>query len=398
MAKSKYHVGLEIGTSSTRVVVAEVKPDLSVKILGLGQSKSAGVKKGEIYNISQARSVIRATILEAEQASEIQIASVFLAVTGGHIKGVNNRGYLTLESETEIAEQDVIDVEDAASDIKIPDDHAYIHTLARHYRLDGQDFRISPAGMIGKNLEAELHLIHGKKSRVQSAMKVTLETTEVIEDLVFAPIASAQIGVSREQKEAGALVVDIGGGTTDYALYINGSVYCSGCIPIGGEHITNDIHLAAKIPPANAEKLKIEFGDVSDEQRDRPGVVPVMDIFGLDVADLEYKRLNFVMRSRLEELFRVLHKSLPNGILKHIGAGVFLRGGVSKTKGIVDVVNRVFALPVHLPGSGVNTSNKYADDPELYTVLGLIYYAQILDEEEPPESKTPLGFLKSLFG
>lgn len=400
MAKCKYHVGLEIGTSFTRMVVAEVKPDLSVKILGLGQSKSAGVRKGEIQDFNQVRACIKSTLLEAEDLSDVKIGRVFLAVTGGHIQGVNNRGtYRLPDDNTEISEGHVIEVEDIASDTNIPNENAYVHTLARKYRLDGQEHRISPVGLYGKTLDADFHLVHGIKSRIQNTLKIVRECAIDIEDIVFSPIASAQVALNREKKEEGAFVIDIGGGTTDYALYLNGAIFASGCIPIGGDHITNDIHLVTHVPLSKAEKIKINYGDVSGSDESYGGVIRLDDEVGLDTPDIEKEILNKVIRSRIEEILNILESRLPEGVFSYIGTGVYLTGGVSLTKGIGTLVKEKFDLPVYKPEQeDLSGATAYFKDPQLFTVLGLIRYAQILEHEDDSSKSGPLSFLSKLFG
>ncbi len=400
MAKSKYHVGLEIGTTTTRVVVAEVKPDFSARILGLGQSKSAGVRKGEIQDIKQARACIKATLLEAEDLSDVEISNVFLAVTGGHIRGINNRGVYRLpDDNTEICEYDINEVEDIASDTSIPDNHGYIHTLSRNYRLDGQEYRIAPIGMTGKTLEADFHLVHGIKSRIQNTMRVARECALEVEDIVFSPIASAQVSLDRKSKEAGAIVIDIGGGTTDYALYIQGALFASGCIPIGGEHITNDIHLVSHIPLAKAESLKLKEGDISGSPQSMKGTILVEDEVNLKNCEIERSVLNQVIKYRIREILEILVSRLPEGILNYIGTGVYLTGGVSKTVGISSIVGEIFQLPVYRPEQVEHSgSTAYFKDPQLFTVLGLIRYAQILEQNDSNEPSGPLGFLSKLFG
>lgn len=399
MAKSKYHVGLEIGTSTTRMVVAEVKPDLSVKILGLGQSKSAGVRKGEIQDVNQARACIKATLLEAEDLSDIKIGCVFLAVTGGHIRGLNNRGTFRLPGENvEVMNDHIMEVEDIASDTSIPSDHGYIHTLSRNYRLDGQEHRTPPIGLFGNTLEADFHLVHGIKTRIQNTMRVAKECAIEIDDIVFSPLASAQVALNRERKEAGALVVDIGAGTTDYVLYVNGAIFASGCIPLGGDHIQNDIHLVTHVPLSKAEKLKLEYGDVSAEGQSATGTIRLDDEVGLDVPEIERSILNKVIAARLTEIFKILESRLPEGVIHHIGTGIYLTGGVSKTKGISKVVNDVFPLPVFRPEqTDLSGTTAYFKDPQLFTALGLIRYAQILDQGDKP-SPSPLNFFSKLFG
>lgn len=399
MAKSKFHVGLEIGTSNTRVVVAEIKPDLSIKILGIGQSKTVGVRKGEVVDLNLVRSCIKSSVLEAEDISRINVGSVFLAVSGSHLRGLNNSGTLDFSSaETVVTNRHVEEVEDLASDTAIPSENAYAHTLLRQYRLDDEVYRASsPEGMMGQTLVADFHLIHGVKAKFQNTMRAVRENSIEIEDIVFAPIASAQVVINRDQKERGALVIDIGGGTTDYILYANGSIFASGAIPIGGDHITNDIHLVTKIPMSTAEEIKKSQGNVSGSPESLEGMISIENELGLDIPDVDRKTLNLVIASRIRETLILLQKKLPEGALEHVESGIYLTGGVSMTHGIEKVVQEIFPYEVHAPDASAIEDLPYGENPQLSTVLGLIYYAQIIDQED--DSKPgPIGFLSKLFG
>jgi len=364
MAKSRYHVGLEIGTSTTRVAVAEIKPDLSVKILGIGETKSAGIRKGEIVDLNHARSCVKSTILEAEDISHIRVGGVFLALTGSHIHGMNNTGRIELSSEGAVVTEDhVREVEDMSSDANIGKDQSFIHTLMRQYKLDGEVHRLeSPAGFMGKTLEAESHLIFGIHTKFQNSMRLVAENSLEVDDIVFSPIASAQVVLNRENKDDGALVVDIGAGTTDYILYIDGLIYASGCIAIGGDHITNDIHLVTQVPMASAEQVKVDHGDVTGSTESHHGSIKVETELGHDIPDIDRKTLNLVIEARLQELFGVLAKRLPEGILDEVGAGIFLTGGVSQTPGIERVVKDIFSLEVTTPKKGDVNKMNYADN------------------------------------
>ena len=216
MAKSTIHVGLEIGTSKTCMVVGEVKADGSVKILGVGETKSVGVRKGEISDFHQVRTCVREALLEAEDFCDVDISSVVLAVTGSHIEGINNRGtYRLPEDANEVEEEHIDEVKEIAQDIAIPTDNVYLHNVVRKYILDDQQHATKPLGLIGKSLESDFHIIHGVRSRIQNSIKCVREIPLDVDEVVFAPIASAQIALNRERKDEGALVIDIGGGTTD---------------------------------------------------------------------------------------------------------------------------------------------------------------------------------------
>ncbi len=397
MAKSTIHVGLEIGTSKTCMVVGEVKADGSVKILGVGETKSVGVRKGEISDFHQVRTCVREALLEAEDFCDVDISSVVLAVTGSHIEGINNRGtYRLPEDANEVEEEHIDEVKEIAQDIAIPTDNVYLHNVVRKYILDDQQHATKPLGLIGKSLESDFHIIHGVRSRIQNSIKCVREIPLDVDEVVFAPIASAQIALNRERKDEGALVIDIGGGTTDYVLYINGAIEASGCIPVGGDHITNDIHLVTHIPLSKAEQVKKTEGDASGDPAKSVGVVTVNDENGFTENEIKRSLLNDVIRGRLEETLYFVKEKLPEEALKSVGTGVFLTGGTSLMRGIGELTNEVFGLPVYRPEqpevSGVQT---YFRDPQYSTAVGLIRFAQIL-EEENSHKKTNKGFMKRL--
>ncbi len=383
MAKSSIHVGLEIGTSKTCMVVGEVKPDGSVKILGVGETKSVGVRKGEISDFHQVRTCVREALLEAEDVCDVDISSVVLAITGAHITGVNNRGTFRLPDDaSEVEDEHIEEVKEIAQDIAIPAENVYLHNVVRKYMLDDQPHSTKPIGLIGKTLESDFHIIHGVRTRIQNSIKCVREIPLDVDEVVFAPIASAQIALNRERKAEGALVIDIGGGTTDFVLYLNGGIEASGCIPVGGDHVTNDIHLVTHIPLSKAELLKKTEGDVSGDPARSVGVVTVNDEKGFTESEIQRSLLNDVVRGRLEETFMLVKEKLPEGSLKSVGTGVFLTGGTSLMRGIGELANEVFGLPIYRPEqpeiSGVQA---YFRDPQYSTAVGLIRYAQVLEEE-----------------
>lgn len=383
MAKTKIHVGLEIGTTKTCMVVGEVKPDGSVKILGVGETRSAGVRKGEIADYPQARAGLKDALLKAEDICDVDISSVLLAVTGSHIEGVNNRGTFRLpDEEQEVHEGHIEEATEIARDLAIPGDHVYLHNFIRHYRLDGQEHTVSPVGLLGRALEVDFHIVHGIRTRIQNSIKCVREIPLEVDDVVFAPIATAQVALEREHKDAGALVIDIGGGTTDYVLYLKGAIAASGCIPVGGDHITNDIHLVTHIPLSRAEELKKTEGDASGDPARGIGKVKVLDDHGLEEAEIERSLLNAIINGRVEEIFDLVFERLPAGCLRSIGTGVFLTGGSSRMRGISELANEVFELPIYQTEQS-NISGVHANfrDPQYSTAVGLIRYAQILDAE-----------------
>ena len=229
MGKDNILVGLEIGTSKICVVVGEAKADGPIKILGVGMTPSRGVRKGEIVDFDTALSCVRDALAEAEDKSDVTIKNVFVGVSGGHIRSFNNRGCVNLpEDREEIEEIDCEDVAISARDVSIPQQNAFLHTILQHYYVDGQDGVLNPTGLLGRMLEADFHIIHGIGNRIKNAVRCVKEIGLEVEDVVFNGLASAQVVLSQQQKDLGALVIDIGGGTTDYILYVEGAVKQSG--------------------------------------------------------------------------------------------------------------------------------------------------------------------------
>ena len=385
---SKIHVGLEIGTSKTCIVVGEVKPDTAVKILGIGTTKTAGVRKGEIYDFPQASACLKDAMVKAEDASDVEIGSVYLAVTGSHIQGLNSRGTFRLpEGQSIVAPEHVEEARTIARDIHIPPDHVHLHPIIRKYLLDDLEHKTSPVGLYGKTVEADFHIVHGIGNRIQNSIALVRKALLEVDDIVFSPIATAQMALDQEQRERGALVIDIGGGTTDYALYLDGAIAASGCIPVGGDHITNDIHLVTGLPFSKSEKLKIMEGDASADPARSVGVAKLVDDRGFAEVEVRRSVLNEIIRQRLEETLRLVRQRLPEDAVKSIGAGIFLTGGTSLMRGFSELAFEVFRRDIYRPEppelSGVQASFK---DPQYATAIGLIRYAQILETERaaPP--------------
>jgi cell division protein FtsA len=400
--RTKIHVGLEIGTSKTCLVVGEVKADSAVKILGIGETKSAGIRKGEIYDYSQIRACLKDALAKAEDASDVEIGSVFLAVSGAHIQGVNHRGtYRLPDGDPVVSHDHVEEARTIAREVHIPHDHVYLHPIIRNYWLDGLEHSSSPVGLFGKTVEADFHVVHGIGTRIQNSIKLVREMPLEVDDVVFSPIATAQMALDREARENGALVIDIGGGTTDYALYIGGVITASGCIPVGGDHVTNDIHLVTGLPFSKAERLKITEGDASSDPVRSVGVARLTDDRGFAEVEVNRGVLNEVIRQRLEETLRLVLQRLPAKSLDAIGGGIFLTGGTSLMRGFSDLAFEVFSRDIYRPElpeiSGVQASFK---DPRYATVIGLIRYAQILETEKasPPGVIGKIGRMFWPFG
>ena len=264
-------VGLEIGTSKICAVVGEVNASGALNIVGLGQARSRGVRKGEIADASTVAEDIRGAIVEAEQMADAEIRSVYLGVTGGHIRGFSNRGvHPVISADREITREDVEDVIKNAKAINLPAENYVLHAIRQHFLVDGQDGIIDPVGMLGARVEVDMHVVHGNFNRLQNPIRVVKGLQLEVEAIVFNGLASALALLSNEQKELGAVVIDIGGGTTEYVVYNGGIVKHTGMIAVGGDHISNDLAYGLRVPLSKAEELKIQHGAAAVQDRCGP--------------------------------------------------------------------------------------------------------------------------------
>lgn len=386
MARDSIVVGLEIGTSKVCAVVGETRGDGTIRILGVGQAPSRGVRKGEIVDFETAGKCIREALVDAEEKSDVMIGSVYLGVTGGHISGFNNRGAVTIpEDRDEICEEDFEDVQASAREVSIPAPNMFVHSLLQHYYVDGQDGVLNPIGMLGRKLEADFHIIHGVATRIKNSVRCVKEVGPEVLDVVYNPLATAQVLLDQNQKSLGALVVDFGGGTIDYLVYSDGAVRQSGSLAIGGDHITNDISLGLRIPMAKAERLKVEEGSVIIGGS-RPGeTITLKDETGFAGKEIEREMLNTIIHCRVREAFELLKKRLEEeDNLPFLGAGMMLTGGVSLLKGINHLAEEIFGMPVHLThAQTVSGLTSAFENPQFSTAIGLIKYADAMQPERP---------------
>ena len=386
MAKSKIYAGLEIGTSTICVVVGEVLGNGSIKILGVGQAPSRGVRKGEIVDFETAQTCLNDALVEAEEKSDVEISNVYLAVSGSHIESLCNKGSIRIpeiDGVNEISEEDLDEVREIARDIKLPPENVFLHSIIRDYYVDGQEGVQNPVGRQGQVVEADYHIIHGIKTRLQNTIRCVREIPINVEEVVFSPIAAAQVMLKRDDKDRGALLIDIGGGVTDYVMYSGGSVAQSGCIGVGGDHITNDISVVMKIPLTRSEKLKIDHGCALPENDEDSSIVLDDDPLksGLEI---DKELLNQIINARATEIF----EQLKDRITKHdnldtLGAGVFLTGGASKLKDIDKLAEDILGLPVSLARiSSMSGASAPFENPQLATAMGLIRYAQMIESDK----------------
>jgi len=387
LSKEKIIVGLEVGTSKVCAIVGEVLDDGNIMVIGVGRANSEGVRKGEIINIDAAVERIHAAVSDAEESAGVEIHNVFASVSGGHIRSFNNRGTVAVTSdEREITEEEVRSVLLNAKAVNIPMDHVVIHAIRQHFFVDGHDGIQNPVGMIGAKLEADVHVIYGVRTRLQNTIKCIKHVPLDVANIAVAGFASALAVLTSEHQQLGAVVIDMGGGTTDYLVYSGGTIQHSGVIAVGGDHITNDIAIGLRIPMNRAETLKVEHGSVEIPPEDE--IITLKREVGLPDRQVSKLQLCRVMNLRAEETLRLVKQELEKQkLLEYLGAGVFITGGCARLRGLEPLANQVFGLPVHIGHSRtVGGPTSAIESPEYSTAIGLVRYAlgSQRDQHQPP--------------
>jgi cell division protein FtsA len=370
-------VGLEIGTSKICAVVGEVNDAGALSIVGVGQSRSRGVRKGEVASPAAAAEDVRNAIVEAEQMADVEIRSVYLGVTGSHVRGFTNHGVHPVASaDREITSDDVQDVVRNAKAINLPAENYVVHAIRQHFRVEGQDRILDPIGMFGARVEVDVHVIHGNFNRLQNPIRVVKGLLLEVESIVFNGLASALALLSTEQKELGALVIDLGGGTTEFVVYSGGIVKHAGVLAVGGDHVSNDLAYGLKVSLGRAEQLKVDHGAARVTEADKGSTLSHQDEHGLPLKTVNLEHLRRIMGLRLEETFELIEAQLAQaGLLDYLRAGVVLCGGGARVPGIQQLAEDVFQLPTQLGKTNSVSGLKSAlDQPEFATAIGLVKY------------------------
>jgi cell division protein FtsA len=331
--------------------------------------------------------------------ADVEIRSVYLGVSGGHIRGFNNRGvHPVVSADREISQDDVEDVVKNAKAINLPAENTVIHAVRQHFFVDGQDGITQPVGMLGARLEVDMHVIHGHANRLQNIVRLVRATSLEVDDVVFNGIATALALLTNEQKELGALVIDIGGGTTEFVVYSDGVIRHSGVLAVGGDHVSNDLAYGLKVPLSRAEKLKLEHGAAMPAEAAKGQTLSITNELGLELKRVNVGHLQRIMSLRLEELFQLIAQDLEQaGLTDYLRAGVFICGGGSRVPGIVQLAENVFQMNV-APGhataiSGLTTA---LDQPEFAAAIGLVKYGSLKNRRRAARP-TLMGGIKGVF-
>ena len=403
MAQSKILVGLEIGTTKTCMVVGEIRPDATATIIGIGEVKSVGVRKGEVAELSMARQCVCDAWQLAQDHADVDILNVFLSVTGEHIVGENNVGYFRLQdNESIIEDEHAYAAKEKAEKLELSKDRFIVNRELGGFSIDGGEPTRHPAGLGGRTIDVNSHIMHGIRSRLQNSLLCVRQVPLEVEDLVFAPLATAQMVLTRQQKDSGSLLIDIGGGTTDFICYKGGDVVASGCIPMGGNNINQEIARLTdqRVSFKAAEVLKRTegnaFGDIKDHS-----LAQYKSELGMHDVSIERGQLNRIIRNSLAAMLLQVRDRIPSELLNP-GMGIYLSGGTSFMRGLDGLCQYIFGgMPVHQPAPlppGHNHS--YLADPRYCTAIGLIRYAQRYDDDaiNPRSGNMLARFLKFLRG
>lgn len=387
--KNDFVVGLDIGTTKICAVVAQKDSNDgdTPRVIGVGITPSYGLRKGVVVNLESTIDSIEKAIELAEDMARVEIQSVFAGIAGGHIKSFNSRGTVPItHKDNEINSDDVNRVISMAKAISIPIDREVIHTIPQEFIVDGQGSIKDPRGMSGVRLEAEVHIVTGAITSAQNIVKCINRAGFEVEDIVLQPLASSMATLTQEEKDSGVILIDIGGGTTDVVLYLNGAVRHTYVLSLGGDHLTNDIAIGLKIPIGKAEEIKKRFGCArvsmvgEDEEFMLPGVI------GRAATRMNRRQLVEIIELRMEEIFDLVKQDIERtGYGELISSGVVLTGGTSLLKGSVEMAQDLFGVPVHLGvPRGVTGLVEVLDSPIYSTGVGLSQYGLKYRERGSP--------------
>ncbi|MDP2397210.1 MAG: cell division protein FtsA [Burkholderiales bacterium] len=344
----KLVVGLDIGTSKIVAIVAELKPEGGFEIIGMGSHPSRGLKKGVVVNIETTVNAIQRALEEAELMADCKIREVYTGIAGNHIKSFNSQGMVAIKDK-EVSQMDIDRVIETAKAVQIPNDQQILHVLNQEFIIDGQEDVREPLGMSGVRLEVKVHIVTGAVSAAQNIIKCVRRCGLEVNDLILQPLASSVAVLSDDEKDLGVCLIDIGGGTTDMAVFTHGAIRHTAVIPIAGDQITNDIAMALRTPTKDAEDIKQRYGCALSQLADPQEMVDVPGVGDRSTRQLSRKTLAEVIEPRVEELYSLVQSELRrSGYEELLSSGVVLTGGSSAMQGMVELGEEIFHMPVRI--------------------------------------------------
>lgn len=384
MAKKKqFLAGIDVGTTKICSTIARIV-DNRIEILGTGWAPSRGLKKGIVVSLSETIESIRMSLTESEKQSQTVVESAYVSVGGTYIRGMNSQGEAEVRSKNrEITDDDVGRAVAAATSLELSEKYQVIHVLTQNFKVDGQDGVLNPLGMNGHQLSVQLHLVLNASAVVQNIVNAVNKAGVLVDGVVVQQLASAEAVLSEDEKELGAVVVDIGGGTTDLAVYGHGSIWHSEVLPMGGDLITKDIAIGVKIPLQDAEQLKREAGNIFPESVPGEELIEISEVGSGRRRTMTRRQLCQIVQARSDEILQAVAKTIRTvGIQSQLVTGVVLTGGGSLLDGIVDRAEQILEMPVRI-GYPINVvrQDHPAFDPAYATGLGILKYAQDIQSQ-----------------
>ena len=381
-------VGLDIGTSKVAAIVGEVDPDGGVEVIGIGSHPSHGLRKGVVVNIESTVQAIQRATEEAELMSGVHIDSVYAGIAGSHIRGINSHGIVAIRDD-EVHTQDVDRVIDAARAVAIPADQRVLHVLPQEYLIDNQEGVKEPLGMSGVRLEAKVHLVSCAVNAAQNVTKCIERCGLTVNDLILEQLASSYAVLSDDERDLGVCLVDIGGGTTDIAVFTGGGIRHTAAIPIAGDQATNDIAMTLPTPTRHAEEIKIKYACALNKLVHPDETINVQGVGDRPPRTLPRQVVAEVVEARYEELFSLIKAELRRGGYEDvIASGIVLTGGSAQLEGVVELAEGVFEMPVNIGTPREVTGLKdIVSNPIYATGVGLLLYGRQEENRERNESK-----------
>ena len=388
-SQNRIIVGLDIGTSKVVALVAEVDADGQIEIIGMGSHPSRGMKKGVVVNIESTVQSVQRAIEEAELMAGCQIDSVYVGIAGSNVRSLNSHGIVAIK-DGEVIEADLERVLDAAQAVAIPADQKILHILPQEYVIDNQEGIREPLGMSGVRLEAKVHLVTCAVNAAQNIEKCIKRCGLSVDEVILEQVASSYSVLTDDERELGVCMVDIGGGTSDIAIFTEGSIRYTGVIPIAGDQVTNDIAMALRTPTQYAEEIKIKYACALTQLASADETIKVPSVGDRPPRDLSRQSLAEVVEPRYDELFTLVQAELRrSGFEDLIPAGIVLTGGTSKMEGVVELAEEIFHMPVRIGApSRVKGLTDIVRNPIYSTAVGLLEYGAVHSRQSNARSRS----------
>jgi cell division protein FtsA len=397
--KDKYIVGLDIGSTKTCALLAEMDND-QLRFLALGAAESKGLRKGLIVNLDSTVSSIRRAVEEAEGVANVPVESAVIGVAGSHVRGVNSRGGVPLGPRPrDIERDDVRRTIDAARNVSLPDDREVLHVLPHEFRVDAQDGIRDPIGMVGQRLEANVHIVTSSISATQNLVTAANKAGILINDTVLEPLASGEACLTQDERDLGVCLLDIGGGTTELIVYGGGVVRHTGAVAVGGDHFTNDLAVGLRTPIPEAERIKRQHGCAAAHLLRHEGSIEIASVGDRPPRTIFPRNLTEITEPRAMELLSLIADDLRRaGLDSQIPAGFVLAGGGARLNGLVELMEELYHLPVRIAEPrGILDLPEQVSQPEYATVIGLVLYGAKARKAALPKSGTLVSKLKAMF-